>query len=347
MTSMMAALHDGNGAMKVTQVPTPEVDIGDALVRVRRTGICGSDLLWYGENRTAESIPGGHEVAGEIVEVGQGVDRARIGDRVAVETIGHGLACGLCWYCRIGQFRQCLDKAASQGGGFADHIVRRAFGCYTMPADLSWDEGALVEPFAVSIHATRRGEMRGGETVAVLGAGNIGLTAVAAARTLGAGQVLASARHQHQADMARRLGADDALTSQESFREAVLDATDGRGADLTIETVGGSSDSTIKQSIDVTRMQGRIVILGGFHAPITLDWLDPLLKEQSIIFSSCYSVLDGRHDYEIAIELMASGRIQLKQMVTHRFGLQAIQQGFDTAYDKSSGSIKVQLQFEE
>ena len=94
----------------------------------------------------------------------------------------------------------------------------------------------------------------------------------------------------------------------------------------------------------MTRMQGRIVVLGGFRVPITLDWMAPLLKEQSFIFSSCYGVLDGRHDFEIAIDLMASGKVPLKQMVTHRFPLEEIQRGFETAYDKPTGSIKVQLQ---
>ena len=125
--------------------------------------------------------------------------------------------------------------------------------------------------------------------------------------------------------------------------EALADATEGRGADLTLETVGGRTDATIQQSIEYTRGQGRIVILGGFWVPITIDWIKPLIKEQSIIFSSCYSILDGRDDYEIAIDLMASGRAPLKQIVTHKFPLEEIQKGIDTAYDKSTGSIKVQI----
>ena len=119
------------------------------------------------------------------------------------------------------------------------------------------------------------------------------------------------------------------------------------GADLTIETVGGNSDATLKQAIEVTRKQGRIVILGGFRVPITLDWFQPLLKEQSIIFSSCYDVIDGRHDYELAIDLMASGRVQLKQMVTHKYPLDQTQRAFEAAYDKSTGSIKVQIHASE
>ena len=344
MAKMMAALHDGADTMHVSEIGKPVAGTLDAMVRVRAAGICGSDLLNYDERTTPEAIPGGHEVAGEIAEVGPGVDPSRVGQRVAVDTLGQGRGCGTCWYCRMGQYVQCVDKDTEEGGGFAEYVSRRASGCYALPDNVSWEEGALVEPLAVSVHGLRRGRMAPGETVVVLGAGNIGQTAVAAARALGAGTVLVTARHKHQAALAKRLGADAALSDDgPALQEAIADATDGRGADLVVETVGGRGDATLRQAIDVTRKQGRIVILGGFRVPITLDWLQPLLKEHSILFSSCYSVIDGRHDYEIAVDLMASGKVQLEQMVTHRLPLEEIQKGFDTAYDKSTGSIKVQI----
>ena len=344
MSTMIAALHDGSDGMRIASIPAPEAEAGDVIVRVRSAGICGSDLLNYGSLTEAESLPGGHEVAGEIVEIGEGVDPALKGRRVAVDTIGHGRACSVCWYCRMGQVKQCLNKAPVEGGGFAERMKRRAIGCYPLPDSLSWEEGALVEPLAVSVHAVRRGEMSSGETVAVLGAGNIGLTAVAAARAMGAGRIMVTARHEQQGDMAKRLGADDVLPSDgPDFREAVLEATDGRGADMAIETVGGDGDATLRQALGAIRMQGRAVILGGFRNPITMDWFSPMINEQAIIFSSCYGIIDGRHDFELAVDMMASGRVQLGQIVTHTFPLEEIRRGFDTAYDKSTGSIKVQV----
>ena len=344
MATMKAAMYDGKGTMQLSEIEKPTPEPGDVIVRVRAAGICGSDLLMNADKTEPDALPTGHEVAGDIVEVGEGVDPSRIGQRVAIETIGQGRACTVCWYCRAGQYRLCIDKTSGEGGGFAEYIRRRDFGCYPLTDGMSWEDGALVEPLAVSVHAVRRGQMNGGETVVVLGAGTIGLTAVVAARALGAGKVFVTARHEQQAAMAKMLGADEALPPDgPALQEALADATDGRGADLTIETVGGKSNVTLKQAIDVTRLQGRIVVLGGFRAPITLDWLEPLLKEQSIIFSTCYSVLNGYHDYEIAIDLMTSGKAPLSQMVTHRFSLDEIQKGFDTAYDKSTGSIKVQI----
>ncbi len=344
MTTMKAAFFNGKGTMEIAEVTQPVATPDDVIIRVRATGICGSDLLMNDDKTEPDAIPFGHEVSGEVVEVGAGVERSLVGQRVAVETIGQGLACMRCWYCRQGQFRQCLNKAENEGGGFAQYMKRRAIGCYLLPEHLSWEEGAFVEPLAVSVHSVRRGRMRGGETVVVLGSGSIGLTAIVSARALGAGQILATARHEQQAKSARRLGADQVLpTDGETLQAAVEDATDGRGADLTIETVGGKTGETLDQAIAVTRMQGRIVILGGFRRPISLDWLSPLLKEQSIIFSSCYGIQNGQHDYELAIALLASGKAQLAPLVTHTFPLEDIDRGFHTAYDKKTGSIKVQI----
>ena len=344
MATMKAAFFDGHSSMMLADIAAPEPGADDVIIRVRATGICGSDLLMNIDKTEPDQIPFGHEVAGEIVEVGPGVEASLVGQRVAVETIGHGLACASCWYCRQGQFRQCLNKRPNEGGGFAQYMKRRAIGCYPLPEGMSWEDGALVEPLAVSVHGVRRGAMQGGETVAVLGTGNIGLTAIAAARALGAGKIFATARHAQQVEMAKALGADEVVSSEGVELQEVLEAaTEGRGADVTIETVGGHSGATLEQAIDVTRMQGRIVVLGGFRRPITMDWLAPLLKEQSVIFSSCYSIMHGQHDYELAIDILASGRAHLQQIVTHKYPLEQIGEGFATAYDKKTGSIKVQI----
>ena len=344
MSVMLAALHNGAGAFEPKQIARPKLGAGEALVRVRAAGICGSDLLIYNDSKTPETLPAGHEVAGEVVELGKGVKGVRVGERVAVEGIGEGRACGDCYFCRTGQWVRCLNRAPSSGGGFAQYMVRLARACHPLPDSLSWEEGALVEPLAVSIHGLRRGDMRGGETVAVLGAGNIGLTGVAAARALGAGRVFATARHPHQRTMALRLGADAVFSPEgDGMAKAVAEATGGLGADLVLETVGGYTPATIEQAIAVARPQGRIVVLGGFRKPLTLDLLPPLLREQSIIFANCYAVMDGRHEFDMAIEMIALKRAPVKQMVTHRFPLERIQEAFSAAYDKSSGSIKVQL----
>lgn len=341
---MKAAFFDGSGEMIVSDHPDPVPGDYDAIIKVRATGICGSDLLMNNDKTEADELPAGHEVGGEIVEVGKKVDGSYIGRRVAIETIGQGRACGSCWFCRSGQYRQCTNMAAPEGGGFAQYIKRKAIGCYEIDGGTSWAQSALVEPLAVSIHGVRRGELKGGDKVVVLGAGTIGLTAVVAAKELGAGKVIVTARHDQQTKMAMNLGADVVLDSDSPDTEAeILELTEGRGADLTIETVGGKKPTTLIQAVEFTRMQGRISILGGFRTPLTFDWLKPLLKEQSIHFSSCYGVMDGKHDYEMAIDMFSTGTTKLEDIVTHEFGLDNIQKGFECAYDKTTGSIKVQI----
>ncbi|MEG3595210.1 MAG: zinc-binding dehydrogenase [Chloroflexota bacterium] len=354
MSKMNAALYQGNGKLAVKKLDIPKIDEEEVLVKVRAEGVCGSDLLmWTDQDDPAgvwtwseepNSLPPGHEVTGEIIEVGSKIDSKRIGDRVAVDMLGFGVNCSSCFFCRQGQPIQCMDKKPDSGGGYAQYVKRNSAGCFKLNDNMGWDEGALVEPLAVSVHGCRRGKLEGGETVLVLGAGTIGQTAVAAARAMGAGKVMVTARYSQQSKLAKNLGADVVLPDGgDDLIEAVADETDGRGADITLESVGGRSGTTLFQSIELTRKQGRIVILGGFWVPIQTDWMEPLMKEQSIIFSSCYSILEGRHDFEVAIDMMGSGRVDLKPMVTHRFPLSDVQEAVNIAYDKNSGSVKVQI----
>ena len=206
--------------------------------------------------------PSGHEIAGEIVDVGQRVNPENIGKKVAVDGIGTGKACFNCWYCRQGQYIHCPNKNSRSSGGFAEFVCKDLRGCFELTESMTWEEGALVEPLAVSVHGARIGNLKGGETVAIVGSGNIGLTTITAAKELGAGQIFVSARHQQQADMALKLGATEVASSEgDDLEQLILDHTSGRGADITFETVGGSTSATLSQSMKVTRRQGRVVIL--------------------------------------------------------------------------------------
>jgi threonine dehydrogenase-like Zn-dependent dehydrogenase len=209
---------------------------------------------------------------------------------------------------------------------------------------MSWEEGALVEPLAVGVHGVRRARMLGGETVVVLGAGTIGLTAIAAARSLGAGRIYATARYDHQADMAVKLGADAAFRPESpDLTEAVGEATEGIGADIVIESVGGHDFTTMNQAFQIGRGQARIIVLGIFHEEAKLSFQTPFRKEQSIIFAQCYSYIDEIHDFTIAREIVASRKLPLADMVTHTFPLERAAEAVETAMDKSTGCIKVQF----
>jgi threonine dehydrogenase-like Zn-dependent dehydrogenase len=342
--AMLAALDNGKQKYDVKAAPMPEMFPGAALIRVRQTGICGSDLHMTRERNEAQKVPSGHEVAGEVVELPRGEKRLKVGDRVAIEMIGHGRACGVCYFCRMGQFRHCQDRVLDTGGGFAEYMSRRPAGLYRLDDRLDWTDGALVEPLAVSVHALRYGGMKPGDTVAVVGSHTIGLAAIAAAKAFGAKKVIASAKYRQQAEHASALGADVVTgTAKGELEDAVKSATGGLGADVVVETVGGHSIDTLNQSVAACRGQGKVLIIGVFREPLKFDFLPPIITELTFLFSSCYGVVDGRHDYETSIDLMAGGKAPLKRIVTHLYPLKDIQKGFDTAFDKNTGSIKVHI----
>ena len=277
--TMRAALDDGTGQYRVHDVPVPDMFEGAAMIRVRQTGICGSDLHMTTSRTEAQDLPSGHEVAGEIVEIPDGDHGLSVGDRVAVEMVGAGRACLTCRFCSYGQWRHCLNPAPDTGGGFATYMTRRPAGLFKLPDSIDWVDGALVEPMAVSVHALRYGRMQPGDVVGVVGSATIGLSAIAAARAFGARTVVASARHPQQAEAAKKLGADVVVGSEPGeFEEACLEASGGIGADFVVESVGGFQSATFKQAIQATRSQGTMLYLGGVKVPMEFDMFDPLLR---------------------------------------------------------------------
>jgi threonine dehydrogenase-like Zn-dependent dehydrogenase len=341
---MRAAIQNGLSEIDVRDVSAPGRD--GALVRVVATGVCGSDLHEFLQRTQPQSLPDGHEVAGEVVSLPNGyAGPIRIGDLVAIDTICHGRACGACGFCRAGQTFHCLerDKTAGWGGAFADFIRRHPAGLFRLPPGMSAEQGALVEPLAVGVHAVRRARMAPGATVVVVGAGTIGLMTLLAARALGADKVHVVARHAHQAAAARTFGAATAVQAEGADAvSSIRDLTDGIGADLVIEAVGRHPEA-LELAWQLVRPQGSVAVLGIFPQPVLLNLMRPILREVSITFPICYGVIDGRHDFEVAIEIIASGRVSTDGMVTHRFPLEQAAAAFQTAADKSSGSLKVHI----
>ncbi|HJP28743.1 MAG TPA: zinc-binding dehydrogenase [Dehalococcoidia bacterium] len=342
--TMRAALDDGTGQYIVHDVPMPEMYDGAAMIRVRQTGICGSDLHMTTSRTEAQTMASGHEVAGEILELPKGETNLQVGDCVAVEMIGAGRACLSCHFCRYGQWKHCMNLAPDTGGGFSHYMTRKTAGLFKLTDSMDWIDGGLVEPMAVSVHGLRYGRMQPDDVVGVVGSATIGLSSIVVAKAFGARAVIASARYPHQAEAAKKMGADIVVGSDEGeFEAACLDATNGIGADFVIESVGGHQSLSFKQAIKATRNQGTMLYLGGMKIPLEVDLFEPLIREIRIQSVICYGVIDGRHDYEVAIDLLASGEVPYREIVTHQVGLENIQKGFAAAWDKTSGSIKVHV----
>jgi threonine dehydrogenase-like Zn-dependent dehydrogenase len=343
---MLAAIQTGIRAVEVRQIPEPQADDEHALIRVRAAGVCGSDLHLYHGRAEPQTLPAGHEVAGEVISLPPGyAGPARVGDLAAVDTVCLGTACGVCDICLAGQPFHCPVRhtATRWGGGFAEVIKRRPAGIFSLPAGLTAEHGALVEPLAVGVHGIRWAKMLPGATAVVIGAGTIGLMTLIAARALGAGDVHVIARHPHQAALAEALGATSVLPDAPSTAiEQVRALTGGHGADFVAETVGGHSD-TLNLAIELARVQGTVAVLGVFPEPVSVNLQRALMREVWMTFPICYGTIDGRHDFEVAIETIADGRAPVDRLMTGRVPLSEAPSAFQMAADKSTGSVKVHI----
>ena len=311
---MRAAVFRAPGLIEVHDVPTPAPGAGEALVRVAFCGVCGSDLHRFRGDLPLISVTPGHEISGIVDSVAPGVTAVAPGDRVCVEPL---VPCGDCRYCRTGHHQLCAHAhylAGDVDGGFAEFVIVPATMLHRLPDSMPLEQAALMEPLAVAVHAVRQGGVGPGSSVCVLGAGTIGLLVLQAARANGAGQVLITAKHAHQAEVATSLGADGVIVADADVTAEVGRLTDGEGVDCVVETVGGHAP-TPALAMDIARKRGSVVIVGGFAAPQPVDFRQMVMKELHIVGSHTYDYGPNmQRDFEVALGLVASGRVQLESL---------------------------------
>jgi 2-desacetyl-2-hydroxyethyl bacteriochlorophyllide A dehydrogenase len=275
-----------------------------------------------------------------VAEVDSAVQEIALGDRVAIEPL---VICGRCPACQEGDYQICRKVeflGVSRDGGFADYVAVPRERIYSLPAELDFAAAALAEPAAVSVHGTRLGGVSSGDRVLVLGAGTIGLLSVMAALAAGASEVAVTARHPHQAEMARRIGANRVLPANGEGPPEWAAFRHDFPPDVVLETVGGGGES-LNHAIRSVRPGGTVVLLGIFPSPPSCDALSLVVKEVRLVGSLTYGCRDGRSDFELALEMMASNAPVIRDLVTHRFELEGIREAFETAADKTRGAIKV------
>ena len=342
MPAMRAAFCRGVGRLVVEDVPRPTPAPGEVVVRVRNCGICGSDLHWYHDQMMIPSVCPGHEIAGEVADVGAGVTALEPGDPVALEGIA---SCGACRYCLAGDYQRCLAigfVGLTIPGGFAEYVSAPARHCFRVPAGVDFATAALSEPLGVAVHGVRLSGLEIGQRVAVLGAGTIGLAAVVAARAGGAGEIVVNARRPHQKAAALALGADRVIG--EGDPGGLLGDAIDAPFDLVIETVGGTAD-TLDTAVAACRPGGTICVLGAFTRSPPFPALFVLVKELRIVGSLVYGRAGARADFDIVLDILRrQGRRIAETLVTHRFPLADIGRAFATAADKTTGSIKVTIE---
>jgi len=336
----------GPRQIELREVDRPEVDAGSVIIKAEGIGVCGSNLHWWrGAERPTSLWPfpipgaGGHEYGGTVVEVGRNIRKLKVGDRIAVDQF-HSTSCGHCVYCTSGAFGVCPNRGDFVTPGFVDYIKFGEKGMHVLPDSIATHDAAIIEPAATPIGALRRLGLRGGERVVVLGAGVVGLVAANVAKILGAGKVVVTAKYDQQEKFAYEFGADAVVRSNAPDAvEQVLSHVDG-GADIVIETVGGSAN-TLDQAAVIVRPRGTVVVLGLWEVATKIDSWAAVFKEINFMYALAYGQVGLRTDYEFAIDMMASGRLPLKKLITHELPLANIREAFELADDKTRGAIKV------
>ena len=341
--TMLAAVLHGVDDLRMEQVPIPVPDPErNVLVRIRSVGVCGSDIHWWkrgyiGGNVLRSPTIMGHEAAGEVVEVTGDGRGLQPGDRVTIEP---GYTCRRCEFCRSGRYNLCRDvvflAAPPVDGAFCEYISWPADFLFPLPNHLSMDEGAMMEPLSVGMHAARRSGVRAGDSVAVLGVGAIGLSAMQAARAHGATTIIASDLVPLRLEMAQRLGATHVLDAAESdVEQAIMSITGGRGVDVAFECAGAVP--TIQMAMRVTRSGGKVQLVG---MPAETDPQIPLyeLIGRELDVSGLFRYAGC---YPPAIELVASGRVDVQSLVTHHFPLEQTPEAMQFAHDHKDEAIKV------
>jgi 2-desacetyl-2-hydroxyethyl bacteriochlorophyllide A dehydrogenase len=339
-TTGLAAHYSGPGIIRATEHEAGLPGPAEVLLSVNACGICGTDLHFYAGRWPQPSITPGHEIAGTVSDTGDGVAAWRVGDHVCVEPT---LWCGSCVYCLRGETNRCQELkflSVDRDGGFATRLIVPERCLHRVPAGIPDTVAALIEPLAVAIHACRTAPVQPGDTVVICGLGSIGLLTSLAAQEAGAALVLASGRHEHQRNAARSLGADP--VAPDELEAAVRDWSEGLGADVVIETIGGAGQA-VGQALGSVRTGGTVVLAGGFTRPSSVHLGRVVNREIRMVGSSCYSHSLHPDDFAAALEIAGRRQDDLASLVTHQFTLDQIQDAFAAAADKSSGAIKVQV----
>ena len=328
--TMRAGVLHAIGDIRCETVPTPQPAAGEVIVRVRACGICGSDVARVFQTGMYHlpEIPG-HEFAGEVAALGDGVSTVGVGDRVAVIPL---IECGVCPSCLTGEVSMCdnYDYLGSRSaGGFAEYVRAPAKNLVPLPPEVDYETGALTEVLAVALHAVRRtGGLLGGERVAVFGAGTVGLLAAQWARILGASAVCSVDIVQAKLDLAAQLGSDLCLHAEDEVADRLIAWTGGQGVDVAIEASG--ANAALEQAIGSMAKRGKLVLVGRQEHPVQLAarTFETLLRRQlDLLGTWAWSRLPAA-EWRVALEFAARGAIQTKPLISHRAGLEEVSDAF-------------------
>jgi len=336
---MRLAMYYSNRDVRVEEMPVPKIGPGEVLMRVEASGICGTDLLeWYRLHKAPLVL--GHEAAGVVAAVGKGVKRHRVGERICA---AHHVPCNTCHYCLSGHHTVCdtLRRTNFDPGGFAEYVrlprINVEQGIFPLPDEVSFEDATFVEPLACVLRGQRLARLQPGQTVLVIGSGVAGLLHIQLARTSGADYIVATDIVDYRLEAARRLGADIAVRAREYTLDCLRQATGGRLADLVVICSGATS--AISQGLGSVERGGTVLFFAptepGVSIPISVN--DLFWRNETTLTSSYGG---SPADYAAALGLIGTGKIRVREMITHRLGLAETGLGFQLVA-QARDSLKV------
>jgi (R,R)-butanediol dehydrogenase/meso-butanediol dehydrogenase/diacetyl reductase len=338
---MKAISYQGKKTVAVVDKPVPQPSEDKVLIKVAYAGICGSDLsIVAGKHpRATPPLTMGHEFSGTIAALPQETHSdLKVGDRVTVYPL---LSCGTCYVCKMGLPHVCRDLkliGIDTDGAFAEYVLAAEDAIIKIPDELSDEEGALIEPLAVCIHAAHMSRMQVGDTVVVTGAGPIGLLMAMVARASGAAKVIMTEVAPTRIDVARALGFTVLNAADPNLVEQVLELTRGRGGDIVFEATG--HPSVAPYLMELVRIRGQIVQVGIFKQSVPIDMRALNFHEVDLIGSRVYTL----EDFDRAITLAAEGQLDLKPMITTVLPLDEGANGFHIAQNATSLKVIFEAQ---
>ena len=339
---MHAAMYYNNKDIRLVDIPVPEIGQGELLMQIEASGICGSDILeWYRIKKAPLVL--GHEIAGQVVQVGEGVDKFKRGDRIVA---AHHVPCNTCYYCLSGHHTACdtLRSTNFYPGGFAEYVRLPAInvdrGTFLIPEGLSYEEATFHEPLGCIIRANRVARFKPGESLLVFGSGIAGVLQIHYARHTGSGKILAVDPISSRLDAARKFGADEAIRPDDDIPAVFKKLNNGRLADLVFVCTG--AEKAQLQALDCVERGGTIM----YFAPTATDFKVPvsineLFFRNAITLTTSYG--SSPYDSLLALEMLLSAKLNIREMITHRLPLAETAQGFQLVVD-SKDSLKVIIQ---
>jgi L-iditol 2-dehydrogenase len=342
--TMKAAVMLRPKQIVIQEMPVPQVEPNEVLIKVMAVGVCGSDVHYYEHGRIGRFVVEkpiilGHECAGEVSAIGKKVTRFRIGDRVAVEP---GVACGSCRACKEGRYNLCPDvqflATPPVDGAFVQYMKIREDFLFAIPDHLTYEAAALNEPFSVGIHAAKRTKLQPGSTIAIMGMGPVGLMAVAAAKAFGASQIFVTDLEPVRLEAAKKMGATHAINvREEDAVEVIKRLTNNEGVDVAWETAG--NPKALQSTMHSIRRGGKMAIVG-LPAQDEIPLNIPFIADNEL---DIYGIFRYANTYPSGIEFLASGLVNTDALITDKYPLAQTQEALERAMTNKSGSLKVMV----